>query len=154
MTSKIYLFVLALASAAVLGACGDIERGRPSPVEKDGSSDDDGGTDDGGTDDGGTDDGGTDDGGTTGLSFEADVHAILMEKCSGCHTATNGTALKLSGDPAGDLASVKPLATGGADGTLLKKASAAVSHGGGPVLAAGSGDYTTVLTWITDGMLP
>jgi hypothetical protein len=154
MNSKIYLFALALAAGTVVSACGDIERGKPTPPKKTETADT--GGDQPGNDDQ-TPGGVTEptDGGTAGgSSFATDVEPILVADCQSCHGATNGTALKISGDAATDLPGVKALAAGGADSTLVKKATKAVSHGGGAVLANPSADLDTILQWIADGMLP
>jgi len=81
--------------------------------------------------------------------FAAEVHPILLDRCSACHGASSATAFALSGDAASD----RDVALAFADlaaperSPLLAKARGD-GHGGGEALSASSPDYATVLAWL------
>lgn len=152
MNSK--TLILAAAAGLALAACGDFERGKPIPVAA-GPSDE--APDDNTTPtDGNPVTGPTGPGGGEGLSFAADVHPLLIDKCSQCHGANNSTAYKLTGEAEADLATVLTFVNTGApaDSTLLKKGSGQTSHGGGAVIEVDSAEFETIVQWLTEGAKP
>ncbi len=134
---RLALFALPL----LLLACGDFERGAPSPA------------------------GGTDDDiptpvtdGTNGDpdAVFGDIHPVLIDRCAGCHGASSATAYRLTGDADADYAVVAGLVDLAAptESTLLRKGAGESPHGGGAVWTAGDDDYQAVLAWIEAGANP
>jgi hypothetical protein len=133
----------AAAAAAVLPAgCADLERG---PRAADAADAGDAGTPTAGD-------------GAAALSFAADVHALLVDGCGGCHQ-TGGMAgetdLLFSGDAAADRQVVVSFVSldQPAASRLLSKG-AGLGHGGGAVYRPGDAEYEVVLRWITQGAPP
>ncbi|MBI2061655.1 MAG: hypothetical protein HYT87_18095 [Nitrospirae bacterium] len=80
------------------------------------------------------------------LSFSRDVYPILQSKCSGCHAGAGFGSYKLSGVVASDYPTIKALVNtdSPAESKLLVK-------GITMALTAGSAEYETIKTWITQG---
>lgn len=96
------------------------------------------------------------DGGSTASSFATSVEPLLTSVCLSCHRpagAAGSSHLVLTGTD--DLAQVLLLVdtSNPASSRLLTKASG-TSHGGGVIFAAGSAEYQTLFTWISEGAAP
>lgn len=92
------------------------------------------------------------------LSFADDgVHQVLMVSCasSGCH-GTGAGGYSLTGTVGTDYSNTLNTVTpgDGANSRLLKKATNASSHAGGPIFDVGTPDYELVLEWINGGANP
>jgi hypothetical protein len=88
--------------------------------------------------------------------FAGGVHETLVRTCRGCHTTgavAGATRFVLSGEVAHDHAVARALIDlrNPAASLLLAKATAAVVHGGGPTLAAGSENHRRLIKWIAGG---
>ncbi|MFN7953280.1 MAG: hypothetical protein U0610_16270 [bacterium] len=94
-------------------------------------------------------------GGSDVPTFAADIHPILMSHCAGCHKPSN-KKMPLSGDATRDYTTVSALVVAGdsAASLLQRKATGAVSHGGGTPLPANGAEALTVASWIDGGALP
>lgn len=81
----------------------------------------------------------------------ATVHAVLMARCAGCHDASSGTALHLTGDVTADYTTVQALVNLAepAASALIRKGSGREAHAGGEALAGN--DLDIVLGWIEAG---
>ena len=93
---------------------------------------------------------------TATKSYATDVYPILQSNCTtSCHVVgggAEGTRLVVS-DASSTYAGVKTLVdvVNGASSTLLLKATAVSSHGGGKVFDVSSASYNTILSWISSG---
>jgi hypothetical protein len=87
------------------------------------------------------------------LTYVTNIRPLLMD-CLSCHN--NATNFRLSNNLSlnqADHAEVLQEVNTGAPATsnLLRKATNAVTHGGGQRFAQGSTNYNTILTWIQQG---
>jgi hypothetical protein len=101
-----------------------------------------------------------------GLSFVNDILPVLSKagcNAGGCHAKPEGqNGFKLSVfayDPKADYAKIvkddrgrRVFPARAEESLLLKKPTMAVEHGGGQRFERGSGEYTTILKWIQQGM--
>ena len=139
MTSERACRLAAVVFALAVG-CADLSRGPAAPIV----------------------DGGAGEGGASkpdaGLSFAADIEAILVDGCQRCHAPggeASDTTFLVAGDPSADFATATRFVDLNAPGSsrLLAKMSGN-GHGGGTVHAAGTPEYQSVLTWIQEGAQP
>lgn len=153
MNSKVLLF--AAAAGLGLAACGDFERGEPIPVAA-APTDESPGDNTSPTGGKPVTDPTSPGGDEGGLSFAADVHPLLVDKCAQCHGANSSTGYKLTGEAAADMENVLALSNTGApaESALLKKGTAQTSHGGGAVIEVDSPEYEAFVQWLTDGAKP
>ena len=89
---------------------------------------------------------------STQISFASDVLPLLQSSCSGCHGSSGNFSITRSSTP---YAGVTPFVntSSATASSLLQKASAQVSHGGGRVYSTTSTQYTTIRDWISQGAL-
>jgi len=136
--------LLAALLALALAGCGDFDRGEDVAGAPEGPPAANGG-------DGG--DGGDGD----AARWADDVHPLLIERCTACHTA-NFASMPLTGDPDVDFGPVTSQVTpGDPDGSrLLQKAIGELGHGGGETLRSpvDDGAIETISSWIAVGAEP
>lgn len=94
-----------------------------------------------------------------GLSYELDIHDLMVAGCERCHSPT-GTAsgtgyIIIASSPTGTYETTLNFVTPGEpeDSRLLVKASG-MGHGGGAVYDTRSDEYATIALWIEEGALP
>jgi hypothetical protein len=137
---------LALALACLAGACADLDRGEPLPI-------------DAGADAGASgSDGGVEDGAAMASSFARNVHPLLLDLCARCHSASgqaSNSGLVLAGDAGRDLTHVQRFINrDNPAGSRLLTKGAGTGHGGGAIVAPGTPEHRTILDWITQGSAP
>lgn len=97
--------------------------------------------------------------GATGPSFEADVLAVLLDRCGDCHreggTGAASIEFVLTDDPAIDRDTVLALVdTLDPDASGLLEKARGEGHGGGSAMPPDSADYAVVRAWIAAGAPP
>jgi hypothetical protein len=123
----------------LLAACADFSRGAPLA---DGSA-------------GSSMGAGSDAGAPTGVSYGADIHPLLMERCGSCHSPTgaaSGTALVFTGSVPDDyLSTFNLVSVETPEASRLAVKMAGRGHQGGAIITSASPEYARVLRWIGEG---